>query len=144
MASPFVVHDPVHKTIVITPLQQGLLETPHLQRLRGIQQLGLADVVYPGANHTRFEHSLGTMHTASLFANVLALPPDEKVMVEIAGLLHDVGHSAFSHAVEGVLQRNPAFQPELQGTQMGRHEAFTSHIIKNILPEIGEISRLVK
>ncbi|WP_300606164.1 hypothetical protein [Methanohalophilus sp.] len=58
-----------------------MLETPHLQRLRGIQQLGLADVVYPGANHTRFEHSLGTMHTASLFANVLELPEDEKRML---------------------------------------------------------------
>ena len=144
MAGPFVVHDPIHKTIPITSLQRGLIETPHLQRLRGIQQLGLADIVYPGANHTRFEHSLGTMHTASLLANVLGLSPEEKVMVGVAGLLHDVGHSAFSHAVEGVLQRNPAFQPVLGGQQMSTHEAFTSHIVKNVFPEIGEISRLVE
>jgi HD superfamily phosphohydrolase len=84
------------------------------------------------------------MHTASLLSSALGLPPEEKTLVEVAGLLHDVGHSAFSHAVEGVLQRNPDFRPELDGRQMGAHEAFTSYIIKNIFPGFGEVSGLVE
>ncbi|MCK5660394.1 MAG: HD domain-containing protein, partial [Methanosarcinales archaeon] len=60
-----VVRDPVHGYIELDELALRLIDTPQVQRLRRIRQLGLSNMVYPGANHTRFEHSLGTMHLAN-------------------------------------------------------------------------------
>jgi len=139
-----IIYDPVHKTIILSELEQMLVNTRQVQRLRRIQQLGLADVVYPGANHTRFEHSIGTMHTASIIANALGLEPDEVQKVRIAGLLHDVGHSALSHAVEGVLKRNTKFQPVIEGKKVIGHESFTRNIIKNKIPGEKNICRHVE
>jgi HD superfamily phosphohydrolase len=102
-----------------------------MQRLKGIKQLGLVDRVYPGANHTRFEHSIGTMHMAGRIAEALGLEHSDISLVRAAGLLHDLGHSAFSHAVEGVLGRNPEIQPVLSGKKASRHEEFTWDIIIN-------------
>lgn len=102
-----------------------------MQRLRGIKQLGLVDAVYPGANHTRLEHSLGTMHIAGRIAFHLGLDPGEVVKVRAAGLLHDVGHAAFSHAVEGVLSRNPEIQPVIRDKQIFKHEEFTKEVISS-------------
>jgi HD superfamily phosphohydrolase len=75
---------------------------------------------------------------------VLDLSPEDKLTVQVAGLLHDVGHSAFSHAVEAVLKRNPEFRPEPGGRQMDRHEAFTSYIITTYVPRTGDISGLAE
>ena len=144
MPKPMIIHDPVHKTVILSELEQMLVNTRQVQRLRKIQQLGLADVVYPGANHTRFEHSIGTMHTASIIANALGLEPDEVQKVRIAGLLHDVGHSALSHAVEGVLKRNTKFQPVIDGKKVIKHESFTKSIIKNKFPNEMNICRHVE
>ncbi|MGP8321012.1 MAG: HD domain-containing protein [Methanosarcinaceae archaeon] len=144
MPKPVIIHDPVHKTVMLSEIEQMLIKTRQVQRLRKIQQLGLADVVYPGANHTRFEHSIGTMHTASIIANALGLEPDEVQKVRIAGLLHDVGHSALSHAVEGVLKRNTKFQPVIEGKKVIKHESFTKNIIKNIFPVEKNICRHIE
>ncbi|WP_440952782.1 HD domain-containing protein [Methanococcoides sp. FTZ1] len=143
MTKPRVVHDPVHGTIILSELEQLLIDTPQFQRLRGIQQLGLADVVFPGANHTRFEHSVGTMHTASLLGNYLELDDDSILKLRLAGLLHDAGHSAFSHAVESVLKRDPAIRPKVNGKSFLRHEAFTRYIVSEILPGNSVVSRFV-
>jgi len=143
MPKPAIIHDPVHKTVILSELEQLLINTRQVQRLRKIQQLGLADVVYPGANHTRFEHSIGTMHTASLMANALGLEQEDLQKLRIAGLLHDVGHSALSHAVEGVLTRNPDIQPKINGKRLIKHEAFTKDIIANAFPDDTFISRHV-
>lgn len=80
-----------------------LLETPELQRLHSIHQLGLAYLVYPGANHTRFEHSLGTCAVAGRICAGLGLGPEESKLVECGALLHDIGHLPFSHTLEFVL-----------------------------------------
>ncbi len=139
-----VIHDPVHKTIILDEFEQILLNTRHVQRLRNIQQLGLADHVYPGANHTRFEHSIGTMHMASVIGHSLSLDHEDILKIRIAGLLHDVGHSAFSHAVENVLRRNPQLQPVIKGRQFIKHESFSKDIISRIFPEDNYIARHVE
>ncbi len=100
-----------------------------MQRLRGIKQLGLVDTVYPGANHTRLEHSIGTMYMAGLIAGRLGFDSIDIRKARIAGLLHDAGHSALSHAVEGVLGRNPEIQPLVEGKRVSRHEEFTHDLI---------------
>jgi HD superfamily phosphohydrolase len=144
MQKPLIIHDPVHKTIIVDDFEQMILNTKHVQRLRNIQQLGLVDHVYPGANHTRFEHSIGTMHMASVIGRSLSLEEDGIRKIRLAGLLHDVGHSAFSHAVENVLKRNPHLQPDILGKKFIRHEAFSKDIISRILPQDNYIARYVE
>lgn len=144
MQKPLMVHDPVHKAITIDGFEQMLINTKQVQRLRNIQQLGLVDTVYPGAKHTRLEHSIGTMHMASVIAKSLDLEPEDIRKVRVAGLLHDLGHPAFSHVVEGVLKRDPALQPEIGGTCFIKHETFTKDTIAHILPEYGHIARYVE
>lgn len=80
-----------------------LLGRPEMQRLHSVHQLGLAHLVFPGANHTRLEHSLGTYHIASKMAEVLSLDPEERSEVLAAALLHDLGHAPFSHTLEEVM-----------------------------------------
>jgi HD superfamily phosphohydrolase len=123
------LNDPVHGAIQVDRLEWLIIRSRPVQRLKGIAQLGLVEAVYPGANHTRFEHSLGTMHMAGRMASHLGLSPEEVRKVRLAGLLHDLGHSALSHAVEGVLGRNPEIQPSLAGQLASRHEEFTRDII---------------
>ncbi len=80
-----------------------MLKTPEMNKLSHIKQLGLAHLVFPGAHHTRFEHSLGVSHIAGLMAESISLEQHEKSMVEVAGMLHDVGHGPYSHTLEHIL-----------------------------------------
>lgn len=133
--------DPIYGHVEITGLEQLIINTPEMARLRRIQQLGLADLAFPGANHTRFEHSIGTLFIADKIAKALGLKEEEIVKVRIAALLHDVGHCAFSHVVESVLKRNPSYQPVINGTSFMRHEMFTGYIVANSFhtkPEIAD------
>ncbi|OGS56341.1 MAG: hypothetical protein A3K60_08340 [Euryarchaeota archaeon RBG_19FT_COMBO_56_21] len=98
-----IVHDSVHGSIRMQGVFLKLLEAPELQRLHSIHQLGLAYLVYPGANHTRFEHSLGTFSVAGRICSELGLGPEEASLVQCAALLHDVGHLPYSHTLEFVL-----------------------------------------
>jgi len=123
------IRDPVHGAIRIDELELHLILSWPVQRLKGIKQLGLVEAVYPGASHSRFEHSLGTMYMAGRMAGHLGFSGKEVRKVRLAGLLHDLGHSALSHAVEGVLRRNPDVQPTLAGRRVSRHEEFTRQII---------------
>ena len=91
------VRDPIHNYIVLDEMAVKLVDTPRLQRLRRIHQLGTGNLVYPGANHTRFEHSLGAYHLAGLAARALSLAEPDTRAVQAAALLHDVGHGPFSH-----------------------------------------------
>ena len=125
----WTLHDPVHGAIQVNELEWLLIQSRPVQRLKGIKQLGLVEAVYPGANHTRFEHSLGTMYMAGVMAEHLGLSSEDVQKVRMAGLLHDLGHSALSHAVEGVLSRNPEIQPIVGGRRASRHEEFTRDII---------------
>ncbi len=99
------IKDPVHDFIVAEPYARDLIDTPTFQRLRFIRQTGTAHLVYPGANHTRFEHSLGCHHLARVAAATLDLPPDEARHLATAALLHDIGHSPFSHTSEAVVEQ---------------------------------------
>lgn len=101
-----VVLDPVHGYIEMDEIVQELLATPQMQRLRRIKQLGFSNLVYPGANHTRFEHSLGAMHLASmLMKNLDSIEEGKKKEIRAAALLHDVGHGPFSHVTENVIDK---------------------------------------
>jgi HD superfamily phosphohydrolase len=97
------IRDPVHGYVKLEGLALELADTPHMQRLRWIKQLGLANLVYPGANHTRFEHSLGVYHLSGVLSDHLGLEEEDKLKIGVAALLHDVGHGPLSHATEAAL-----------------------------------------
>jgi len=99
-----IIKDPVHGYVEVDALALRLLDSEVVQRLRHVTQLGFANLVYPGANHTRFEHSLGTMHLAGLMSSQLRLDGDETQLVTTAALLHDIGHGPFSHVTEPVME----------------------------------------
>lgn len=97
------IRDPIHGLVRIDAWAAPIVEAPAFQRLRRIQQLGTAHLVYPGAHHKRFEHSIGAYHLAGRFASALGLDPHETKTVKAAALVHDVGHGPFSHAFEELL-----------------------------------------
>jgi HD superfamily phosphohydrolase len=104
-----IINDPVYGFIKIPfDLIYDLIEHPLFQRLRRIRQLGLTHFVYPGANHTRFQHAIGAMHLMGLAIEVIrskghAISAEEARAVTIAILLHDMGHGPFSHSLENSL-----------------------------------------
>jgi len=91
------VRDPIHDYIDLSSVEVKLVDTPAYQRLRWIKQLGPTNLVYPGANHTRHEHCMGTSHVVGKMADSVGLESGDKQLVSVAGLLHDLGHTAFSH-----------------------------------------------
>lgn len=99
------IKDSVHDHVEVTGVAADLLDTPAVQRLRRVSQLGTVSLVYPSANHTRFEHSLGVYHLADRAIRHLGLRDDPAEHVRAAALLHDVGHGPFSHNLEGLLYR---------------------------------------
>lgn len=103
------IRDTLWGSVTVDPVAAKLLDTPPMQRLRYVRQLGLAHLVYPGATHSRFEHAVGAYHLARrALANLreagalTSLPADEPAVVACAALLHDVGHYPFSHALEEI------------------------------------------
>ncbi|HET8761997.1 MAG TPA: HD domain-containing protein, partial [Gemmatimonadales bacterium] len=104
---PDVIRDPLWDNIRLDAAALAVLDTPPVQRLRYIRQLGHAFLVYPGATHTRFEHALGAYHLTCRALGSLAdrgelndVPEEERLAVRLAALLHDIGHYPFSHALE--------------------------------------------
>jgi hypothetical protein len=100
-----IIKDPIHGYIEVEDFALALLDSPILQRLRYIKQLGFSYLVYPGANHTRFEHSLGTMFLADVASRRFGLADTEHTLVVAAALLHDIGHGPFSHASEPLMNK---------------------------------------
>jgi HD superfamily phosphohydrolase len=98
-----VIRDSVHGSVRVDGPFLSLIESDELQRLAGVHQLGLANLVYPGANHTRLEHSLGAFFVAGRMCRSLRLDPREDTLVRCAALLHDIGHLPYSHTFEMVL-----------------------------------------
>lgn len=104
-----IFNDPVYGFITIPfEIIFDIIEHPYVQRLRRIQQLGLSNLVYPGANHTRFHHALGAVHLMTKAVQVLrskgvVISESEAEAASIAILLHDIGHGPFSHALEKAL-----------------------------------------
>lgn len=99
------IKDSVHDHIEITGVAGALLDTPTVQRLRHISQLGTVQLAYPSANHTRFEHSLGVYHLADRALAELSVEGRQAERIRAAALLHDVGHGPFSHNIEGLIHR---------------------------------------
>ena len=98
-----IIHDTIHGSMKFEGATLRILDAPDMQRLNGIKQLGLGYLVFPGANHTRLEHSLGVGHVAGLMGKALNLPGEEILTLKVAGMLHDLGHSPFSHTLEYLL-----------------------------------------
>lgn len=135
------VNDPIWTTFELEPQEVLLIDSPLLQRLRGVKQLGLAHLVFPGANHDRFEHLCGVVNAADRVFRALqtnaerrreaeqrdnrdlpALKDRQRRLVRLAALLHDVGHGPFSHAIEPVVAAR--YGDELK--------AFNTHVVATL------------
>jgi len=123
-----IIRDPLWNNIRVDPVAMRLVDTREFQRLRYVRQLGLAHLVYPGATHSRFEHALGTYHLASRTLSLLAergelerIGGDERQIIRVAALLHDIGHYPFSHALEeiGAINHEDVAGPLLTGGELG-------------------------
>jgi len=116
------ITDPIHDFIRLNKTEHKIIDTPVFQRLRRIKQLSGAHLIYPGAQHTRFEHSLGVLHIASMAATSLhakgIMSNDDIQNIRFAALLHDIGHGPFSHLFEEVLQRKKQISHEEIGKQI--------------------------
>lgn len=128
------IRDSVYGDINLNKFEVSIMDMPQFQRLRRIKQLGLISLIYPGANHTRFEHSIGTMNLGSKLAEELELEKDEIELIRTSALLHDIGHGPFSHVSEGVLSVP--------------HEKLTEYVIKNtsmndLLEEKFDVNEIV-
>lgn len=100
-----VIRDPLHGYIELDELACSIIDTVEMQRLRRIRQLGFSYLVYPGANHTRFEHSLGTYHLMNVLLDRLGMARDADEELIVASLIHDVGHGPYSHVTEPLIQK---------------------------------------
>jgi hypothetical protein len=99
------IKDSVHDYIALGPEAEALVDTPTVQRLRHVKQLSTVRLVFPAANHTRFEHSLGVYHLADTAVGHLDVDADTAAHLRAAALLHDVGHGPYGHQTEEVIHR---------------------------------------
>lgn len=147
MSKSTEIRCPIYGFIPLDDWEQEIVAQPAFQRLRRIRQLAWTDAVYPGAVHTRFEHSLGVMHMATmLYEGIISrywnLLENEmnyeeagrhryKKLVRLAALLHDVGHGPFSHAVEKLA-------PTKEDGRAFRHEEYSAAIIRQHFKDVIE------
>jgi HD superfamily phosphohydrolase len=123
-----IIRDPIHGDIRIEGIFLDFLESPEIQRLYNIKQLGLANLVFPGGHHTRLEHSLGTYFMSVKACEILKLNDEEKELVNCAAFLHDIGHGPFSHTLESIL-RNTLNVDHIDLTEkliLGKHVIFNN------------------
>ncbi len=117
-----IIKDEIHGTMGFTRFEERVIDTPEFQRLRRVKQMSVTNLVYPGANHTRFEHSLGTAHLAGIIGKRLEIEQDDLQKLRIYGLLHDIGHVAFSHEGEIILEKAIGTHEEIGIRKMERGE----------------------
>ena len=128
------IRDSVYGDISLDKFEERIMDMPQFQRLRRIKQLGLISLIYPGATHTRFEHSVGTMNLGSKLSNELGLSDDDVELIRASALLHDIGHGPFSHVSEGVLSVP--------------HEELTKYVVtktsmRDLLEEKFDVNKIV-
>jgi HD superfamily phosphohydrolase len=134
-----IINDPVYGFITINhPLIFSIIAHPYYQRLRRIQQMAMAQLVYPGAVHTRLHHSLGAYHlmcnaVMELRSKGVEITEEEEIAVKAGILLHDIGHGPFSHALEHVVVKGV------------HHEQLSLQIMKVINEELdGQLDLCIK
>ena len=143
------VRDPIHDYIDLTLLETKLVDTPAYQRLRWIRQLGPANLVYPGANHTRHEHCMGTCHVVGRMADSAGLDSEERQLASAAGLLHDLGHSPFSHlgdeidGLENHVDRTTSLISETEISDILSNEGIDTNEINQIITGKHKLGALV-
>jgi len=99
------IKDSVHDYVTLDPVAADLIDTPAFQRLRHVKQLSTVRLVFPSANHTRFEHSLGVYHLADQALEHLAVDGDTAAHVRAAAMIHDAGHGPYGHQTERLIRR---------------------------------------
>jgi uncharacterized protein len=146
---------PIHGFIAMNEWEKRIMDHPAFQRLRRVRQLAWTDHVYPSAMHTRFEHSLGVMHVASLLYDSIVSNSSpilksvygytelglmrDRQKVRLAALLHDIGHSPFSHGSEELYPEKPVLESKNADTQRKatvkhfRHEDYSVALVREVL-----------
>lgn len=135
------IHDNIHGYIDLDPIATAIVDTDVFQRLRNIHQTGVLYLVFPTANHTRFEHSIGTYHLAKqMITQIATKQPELKVtdelimMVSLAGLCHDMGHLLFSHLFDDCfLEKLPNYDNIKQSTFNWCHENRSINLLHYIV-----------
>jgi len=137
---PKIIHEPLYGTFEYKEPEVAVLDSSPIQRLKYIHQLGLSYQIFPGARHTRFEHTIGVVNIASKFLRLLNkkgyLAVSDINTVRLSACLHDIGHGPFSHISENVMKIFPEMTEELNDEQFSNckpHEILSYHIIKTKL-----------
>ncbi len=100
-----IIHDSIYGSIKLGEMVSDIISTREFQRLNSVKQLGFSYLVFPGATHTRFEHSLGTYYLTYEAARNLELEQEDIEAASLAGLMHDIGHGPFSHTTEDAMKK---------------------------------------
>ena len=144
MADFHEMRDPIHGFVKLSDKEMALINTRVFQRLRRIRQLAMTFLVYPGAVHTRLDHSIGVMHIAGRICAKLrelrreSVCEEDIVRIRFSALLHDIGHGPFSHVSEALLEKYAPNQTQIGATREKTHEKITVDILETD-PEINEI-----
>ena len=133
-------NDPIWKTITLQPVEVALLDMRLMQRLRRVRQLGLANLVYPSAQHSRFEHSLGALYVADRVARSVDPQIEPRFLndIRIAALLHDCGHTAFSHVGEAAIRTHSALRTSFEAAKEVLHTHFKDPVRYSIQKALGK------
>ena len=148
MGKIFEIRDPIHGFIELNEWERDIVNHTIFQRLRRIRQLSMTDMVYPGAMHTRFEHSLGVMQIATQMFESIRRKREEflkselkfnesgldrdRVLIRLATLLHDVGHAPFSHASEELMTTRP------DSNKAYKHEDYSVGAVELLMRDVIE------
>ena len=150
----YEIRDPLHRAIQISASEREIVDSPFVQRLRDIRQLGFSHYPFPGATHTRFIHSLGVMHLAGRVFDAVF---DDKPFVSslrrlslrsclrLAALLHDIGHGPFSHTAEFAMPNIHALgftdKPDRRAAHLRGHAAAQRVLLQHHVPQLRHVAQ---